>query len=41
MTAACPDGKTRLDRRLIRRLSAGPDIWLYSDGSDAGDEAPG
>lgn len=34
-----PRWKTRLDRRLIRRLSAGPDIWLYSDGSDAGDEA--
>ena len=34
-----PRWKTRLDRCLIRRLLVGPEIWLYSDGSDAGDEA--
>lgn len=34
-----PRWKTRLDRCLIRRLLARPEIWLYSDGPDAGDEA--
>lgn len=34
-----PRWKTRLDRRLIRHLLAGPEIWLYSDGPDAEDEA--
>ena len=34
-----PRWKTRLDRRLIRHLLAGSEIWLYSDGPDAEDEA--
>ena len=34
-----PRWKTRLDRRLIRHLLAGAEIWLYSDGPDAEDEA--
>lgn len=34
-----PRWKTRLDRRLIRHLLVGSEIWLYSDGPDAEDEA--
>lgn len=34
-----PRWKTRLDRRLIRHLLAGSEIWLYSDDPDAEDEA--
>lgn len=34
-----PRWKTRLDRRLIRHLLAGSEIWLYSDGPDAEGEA--
>lgn len=29
-----PRWKTRLDRRLIRRLAEGGDIWIYTDGPD-------
>lgn len=29
-----PRWKTRLDRRLIRRLAEGGDIWIYADGPD-------
>lgn len=33
-----PRWKTRLDRRLIRRLAKGADIWVYADGPDGSEE---
>ncbi len=33
-----PRWKTRLDRRLIRRLAEGADIWVYADGPDGSEE---